>query len=184
MINLMPDDVKKELRAARVNVMLARYIGILVLAGLFLALVLFGSFYLLNQSRESSLKLIEANGVKADVYSSTKAQVNELSGSLAGARDILDQEVRYSNILINFAQLMPTGTVIDKITLDTTAFNAPITVSVYAQTTDDAVALRDRFQGSSLFTDVNFQSISETGGIQGYPVSATMTLTLNKAAAQ
>lgn len=184
MINLMPDDTKKELRAARVNVMLSRYIFVLILAGLFLALVLFGSFYLLNQSRESSLQLIQTNGVKADVYSSTKAQVDELSGSLNGARTILDQEVRYSNVLINFAQLMPSGTVIGEITLDTNSFGAPFTVAVYARTTNDAVALQDRFQSSNLFSDVSFQSISESGGIEGYPVNATMTLTLNKAAAQ
>jgi Tfp pilus assembly protein PilN len=182
MINLMPDEIKKELRAARVNVLLVRYMGVIFLAFLFLVFILFGSYVLLNQTRDSSQKLIDANDTKAEVYQSTKTQVEALSNQLTEAKGILDQEVLYSNVLVNFAQQMPGGTIIDKLSLTPDSFNGtPLTLKVYAKTTNDAVALRDRFQSSSFFKDVSFQTISDgSAGIDGYPITATLTLTLDR----
>jgi hypothetical protein len=178
----MPDDAKKELRAARTNVLLLRYMGVIFFACVFLLFILFGSYVLLGQTQASAQKLINANDTKAEVYQSTKTQVNALSNQLAEAKSILDQEILYSNVLINFAQQMPTGTVIDKLSLNASSFSGtPLTLKVYAKTTNDAVALRDKFQSSQYFTNVNFQTISDSsGGIDGYPISATLTLTLDR----
>ena len=186
MINLMPDDAKKELRAARINVLLLRYMFIIVLATAFLGLILFGATFLLDRTRISSQQLIDANDTKAEVYSATKAQVDTLSTSLSEAKGILDQEVVYSNVLMNIAQQMPAGTIIDEITLGSASFGAaPLTVKVYAKSTNDIVALQDSFKSSPLFSSVSFQTVSDTaGGIDGYPASATITLTLNKVATQ
>ena len=182
----MPDEAKVELRAARTNIVLIRYIFVIFLACLFLGFALFGSVVLLNRTAASSQQLIDANDTKAEVYSSTKAQVDALSSSLTEAKNILDQEVLYSNVLMNIAQQMPAGTIIDKITLNADSFGAtPLTLKVYAKTTDDAVNLRERFQNSPSFSNVSFQTISDTSeGIDGYPISATMTLTLNKVSTQ
>lgn len=186
MINLMPDDIKRELRAARTNVLLVRYMIVISFAALFLLFVLAGSLYLLNQTKLSSQQFIDANDTKAEVFSSTKAQVEALSASLSEARGILDQEILYSNVLINFAQQMPSGAVIDKLTLDGSSFSGtPLTMTVYARTTNDALAVQDRFKSSSYFSDVTFQTVSDSsGGIDGYPVSATLTLTLNRSITQ
>lgn len=186
MINLMPDEAKQELRAARTNTLLIRYMAVIVMAFAFLVMILGGSYYLLDQTRQSSLTLIDANDTKAAVYSSTQQQVTALSSQLAGAKSILNQEILYSNVLVNFAQQMPGGTVIDEITLNNASFaGTPLTLKVFAKSTSDAVALRDRFQKSPYFTQVSFQNISDSAqSIEGYPVSATMTLTLNRSIAQ
>ena len=186
MINLMPDQAKKEIRSARVNVILVRYMTIILLAFGFLVLLLAGSYFILMQTKQSQQQLIEANAAKADVYSSTKAQVDALSSSLSEAKSILDQEILYSKVLVNIGQQMPPGTVIDKISLNTASFTGtPLTLKAYAKTTDAAVALREKFQTSPIFTNVNFESVSDTsGGIAGYPVSVAMTLTITKAATQ
>lgn len=182
MINLMPDLAKKEIRAARSNVILTRYIIVVIFSSLFLALITWGAFILLAQVEGTAKQLIEANDTESAVYSDTKAQVNSLSASLNEAKTILDQEITYSDVLINIAQQMPANTIIDKITLDQTSFNGtPLTLKVYAKTNTDAITLRDRFQSSPFFSSVNFESVSDaTTTISGYPVSATMTLTLNR----
>lgn len=186
MINLMPDDVKVQLRAARNNVLLLRYITVIFFAALFLGTILVGAYYLLEQTRISAQKLIDANDTKAEVYSSTKAQVDALSSSLSGTKAILDQEVPYSTVLMRIGEQMPPGTVLEKIDLDTSSFNGtPLTLKIYAKTTNDTVTLRDNFQNSPYFTGVNFEAISDgSAGINGYPVSATLTLTLNRTIAQ
>lgn len=184
MINLMPDEMKTELRAARINVVLARYIFVILLAFAFLALLLAGSYVVLAQTKASAEQLVDANDSKAAVFSATKAQVDALSASLAQTKTILNQEVLYSNVLVNIGQQMPAGTVLDSITLDSASFTGtPLKLKAYAKTTDAAVSLRERFQASPIFSGVNFESVSDTGGgISGYPVSVSMTLTVTKEA--
>lgn len=183
MINLMPDTEKKEIRAARANVILARYIVIILMAFAFLLLLLAGSYVVLTQTKDSATKLMDANSNKAAVYSATKAQVDSLSASLTQTKTILNQEVLYSNVLINIGQQMPAGTVLDKIALNSASFTGtPVSLKAYAKTTNDAVALREKFQSTPIFTNVNFSSVSDSAGIPGYPVSVTMTLVVTKAA--
>lgn len=186
MINLMPDDAKKELRAARVNVLLIRYMGVIFAAFTFLVFILFGSYFLLNQSKSSSEQLIAANDTKADVYKTTREQINTLSDQLAGAKAILNKEVLYSDVLVDIGQRMTPGTIIDKISLTAASFSGTATtLKVFAKTTNDAVALRDSFQQSSLFKNVSFQTVSDSNsGVVDYPVSATLTLTLDGKTAQ
>jgi len=185
MINLMPDDVKKEIRSARTNVILTRYIIVVLLAFAFLVLLLAGSYVVLTQTKNSAQQLIDSNDTKAEVYSTTKAQVDALSGSLSETKTLLDQEVLYSNVLVNIGQQMPEGTVLSGITLNASSFaGTPVTLKAYAKTTEIAVSLREKFQSTPIFSNVNFESVSDSDGINGYPVSVSMTLTVTKAAAQ
>ena len=181
----MPDDAKKEIRSARTNVVLTRYIVVIILAFSFLVLLLEGSYVVLTQTKMSAEQLIEANDTKAGVYNSTKAQVDELASRLSQAKTILDQEVLYSKVLMNIGQQMPAGTVLENITLDSNSFaGTPVNLKAYAKTTADAVTLREKFQATPIFTNVNFNSVSDSAGIPGYPVSVSMTLSITKAATQ
>lgn len=186
MINLMPDDAKRELRAARTNVVLLRYMFVIALAATFLLAILAGAYMVLGRTQESAKQLIATNDLKADVYSATEAQVATLSSGLAETRGILNQEILYSKVLINIGQLMPTGTVLNEVALDSQSFSGtPIKLTVYAKTTQDTVALQNNFKNSPLFTNVSFEKVSDnSAGIDGYPVSATLTLSLNRRAAQ
>jgi hypothetical protein len=186
MINLMPDEAKRQLRAARANVLLLRYLFIVLAAAGFLAFAIAGAYYLLGQTQSSARALIAASDTEAGAYSDTKNQVDQLSAQLSEARDILNNEVAYSNVLINIGQLLPTGTLVDDIDLNAASFDGtPVTMTIFATNTDAAVAARERFQKSSYFSSVNFQSVSEgDASIPGYPVSAEITLTINRTIAQ
>ena len=184
MINLLPSKKKAEIRAARTNVALIRYIGILLVALAFILGALYVTYTVLGFTKSSSEQLISSNDVKANVYNSTKAQVDSLSANLSQAKTLLDQEVQYSKVLTNIAQLMPAGTVLGTLNLDTNSFNGtPVTTRVYAKTSANAVTLRQNFQQSRMFSGVSFQTISESGsGVTGYPVSVDMTFTINRTA--
>lgn len=185
MINLLPNDKKAEIRAARTNVILLRYSGILLLAVGFILGSMYVSKTVLSFTEANSKEVIASNDIKADVYSDTKAQVDALSASLAETKTILDQEILYSKVLVNLGQLMPPGTIFDTLILNTASFaGTPISTKAYAKTSADVLTLRERFESSPMLSGVNFQTISETGGIEGYPVSVEMTFSLTKAAAQ
>ncbi|MDB5162627.1 MAG: Fimbrial assembly family protein [Candidatus Saccharibacteria bacterium] len=186
MINLLPIDKKAEIRAARTNLILVRYIAILLMAITFILGSMYVTYTVLALTKASSEDVIASNDLRAGVYSSTKSQVDALSASLAQTKLLLNEEVRYSKVFINIAQLMPAGTVFGKIALDNTSFGGvPIITKVYAKTSADVVALRQNFEKSPMFTGVKFQTIIETGSsVEGYPVSADITFTINKAVAQ
>lgn len=185
MINLLPDGTKKQLRAARLNVTLSYYIIVLIFAALFLALLVFGSLFLLDQTKKSAEALIEANGNQASAYSSTQEQLNQLHNGLDLSKTILSSEVRYSRLLPAIGQLMPQGTIIDSLTLNEDAFMQPVELKIYASSTDLATQVRDNFQASSIFSQVNVQNVSDSDdSLDGYPVTSTLTVIFNRGAAQ
>jgi hypothetical protein len=186
MINLLPTDTKRELRAARTNALLIRYTVILIIAGIFANVVLAGSYFLLTQTKESQEMLIEANDTKAQAFSDTQNEISALSATLSGARGVLDQQLAYSKALRNIGSSMPAGTIIEKLDLSATSFNGttPLTLDVYATTNDATVALRDQLSAAGYFSNINLDSVSESGGIDGYPISASLTMTLNGTIAQ
>jgi len=185
MINVMPDDTKKQLRAARANVTLTRYILTSLVAFGFLVAILFGSSFVLAQTQTSAEALIEANDTKASVFEETQVQIDRLSQDLGSARTILDQQISYSSILRSLGAAMTPGTIIDSFELsDTAASGSPVEVRVYATNTQALTTLRDSLAGSPNFSSADLGSVSTQDGIQGYPVSATMTTVINRGVGQ
>jgi len=186
MINLMPDETKRQLRAARTNILLVRYLFILLIAFGFLSFSVAGSYYLLTQTKNSAQQLIDASDTEAEVYETTQQKVATLTSQLTEARTILDQETSYAATLTNIGQLIPEGAIIEGVTLDISSFNGtPVTMEVYAKSANIAIAVREAFQQSSFFSSVNLQSVSENDTtFADYPVTATMTVTANRTIAQ
>lgn len=181
MINLLPGERKAEIRAARTNVVVLRYTGILLMAVGFILGSLYVSYALLQSTMASAESQISANDVKADVYSSTKEQVDALSAKLSDAKIILDQEIRYSRVIVAIGQQMPAGSVLGDITLNTASFSGtPIDIKAYAKTTAEAGEIKPRFESSTLFSQVTLVSTDESTGIDGYPISVSMTVVFNR----
>lgn len=182
MINLLPDQRKDDIRAARANVIILRYLGIIVLALVFLTGALFASHSILKVTMEANEEIISSNDVKADVYSETRQQVDALSAKLSDAKGILDQEIRYSQILVQIGQLTPPGTILDNLTLDASSFaGTPVEITAYAKSAAEATTLQTQFQSSTLFSQVNLKSTETSGGIDGYPAKISLSVVMNKA---
>lgn len=181
MINLLSTDYKSEVRAARVNVFLVRYITILILAVVFIVGVLYASYIILLQTESSAQERIDLNTAKAQDYSDTKSQVDELSARLADAQGVLAQDTSYATILTTIGQVMPVGTVLGELTLSEATFGAPIDLIAYAQSDAEAVSIQQQLQTSPLFGSVTPKGTGSADGIEGYPVKVTLTVMLNKA---
>lgn len=183
MINLLATDRKDEIKAARVNVILLRYKGIIMLAFMFIAGALFVSYSVLTSTMTSAENIISANDIKADVYDQTRQQVESLSGKLNETKSILNQEVRYSQVLVKLGQLMPKGTILGDVTLTTASFNGqPVDIKAYAKSTNEAGLLQAAFQSSPLFSQpVTIKGTETNQEVDGYPVTISMSVVLNRA---
>lgn len=183
MINLLPPETKRELQAARSNTLLLRYNVFLLGAVLFLLVAIAVVYVYLNNTKAAAEQVISENKTKVAGYTSVEAQAKEFSTNLQTAKQILDQEVNYSKVILEFAALMPPGTILDTLTLDSATFGTPITLNAKAKNYETALALKDSFQKSNLFTNVHFQSIS--GGTDvNYPISVNLNVTIKKDAAK
>jgi len=181
MINLLADDRKSEIAAARANVFILRYIGIILLAIAFSLGALYTSYGVLESTMASADAQIASNDVKADVYSDTQAEVQALSTQLNSARAILDEEIRYSQILVAIGQVMPAGTIVGTLNLTSDNFNGiPATMTVYAASTNSASTLQTQLQSSPVFSSVSLQGTEASGGTSDYPAVITMSVTLNR----
>lgn len=182
MINLLANERKMEITAARANIIIVRYTAIVLLAILFITGAMAISYSILGTTMDSADSRIAANDVKAGIYSDTKNQVDTLSTQLNDSKTILNQEIRYSKVLVKIGQLMPKGTVLDSLDLSASAFNGtPVTLKAYARSASEASLLQSQFQSSSLFSQVALQGTVASGGIDGYPVVVSMTISLNRA---
>jgi Tfp pilus assembly protein PilN len=180
MINLLSTDRKAELRAARVNVFLMRYISLIILALVFILATLYVSYSLLQETMSSAEARIEANDVQSAAYSDTKQQVDALAMKLNDAKSTLDQSTSYSRILTTLGQLMPTGTVLEALVLDeATLSGTPVDIVAYARSDEDGVTIQQSLQQSPLFSQVSPKGTSSTEGIPDYPVKVTLTVSFN-----
>lgn len=182
MINLLATDQKAEIKAARTNLTLLRYIGMVLLAFAFIAGALYLSYSVLVDTKNNTESSITSSDSKAEIYKDTEAQVETLSSQLNAASTAFNQEVRYSKFLVKLGQLMPAGTVLGTTTLNDASFSGtPLEVIAYAKTTAEASTLQSQFQSSPLFSQVTPQSTGSDQGIEGYPVQVKLTVVLNKA---
>jgi Tfp pilus assembly protein PilN len=89
--------------------------------------------------------------------------------------------------MIQIAQLLPPGVVLDNLTLSTATIGTPIVLSAHAANNNDALALKDSFSRSSLFTGVSILTLTNTSGANAdttYPIAVTLNVTINKEAAE
>lgn len=186
MINLLPDDYKKEIRAAKSNVMLFNYIIITLLATIFLA-GMFATVYLQLNIIKANAESIIANKSSRDAsFTTVQQQVASLKQNLDSAKVTINTSASYSNIITGIAAAMPAGVIITNLSLTPTTIGTPIVLQAYAKTTEDALKLNDSFQQSPLLSNVTIQQLSDDASntVSGYPVSVSLNVTINKGVAQ
>jgi Tfp pilus assembly protein PilN len=185
MINLLPDEEKRQLHAARSNTLLVRYNILLVVAIVFMLLATGFVYIYFNTAKAANEATINENKTKVSSFADVEAEAAQFRANLATAKQILDREVIYTKVILEIAHLMPAGTILEGLNLDSAAFGTPTTLSAKAKTYNDAIALKDAFQRSSIFSDVHFDSVtaSEAAGTD-YQLTVNMSVTIKKDAAK
>ena len=186
MINLMPDEYKREIRAGRTNVLLVRYISILVVAVIVLGGLLVGAYLVLNTTQQiAEAKVAENQGRVAD-YNQVRAEADSLRSDLTTAKTILDNDVSFAKLIYKIADIVPPNVVLDDLDLDPKDFGSNATMNASAKTFDDATKLKDAFiRNNQIFTNVQLQTIraaDSSNANEAYPVKVKLTVVINKGA--
>jgi hypothetical protein len=183
MINLLPDETKAQIKAARANSSLIRLVFFLIFAVIFLGTACGASYLFLDNARVSAKNIILSNQTKTNSYSSVLAQANSLMANFTIARNIMDQQVSYSKIISGLASVMPQGVILDSLTLTKDTLSAPISLKLHAKNEAVTATLKSNIQKSPLFSGYILQTLSSSSNdVPSYPISFTVTLSINQGA--
>lgn len=183
MINLLPPAEKKEVRAARANTLLFRYMILSLIAVVFIVSAMGFVYLQLQNEGVSADKTKAANESKAAGFAQTQQQATDLRNGLTNAKKVFDSEIRYSKALVNFSSIIPDGAYISTIQLDADSFDKPKTWLFNIQGEKAASELRDNFLKSPYFTNVTLGKVM-TSSDSTYAYTIEVTATMKKSIAQ
>lgn len=183
MINLLPPDCKTQLSAARANRLLLRYNLMLLGAVAFLMVCIAIVYVYLMSTKAAAEATIASNIARAGDYKAVEAEANTFKQNLLNAKQILENDVTYTKVVLEIAGVLPAGVVLDTLSLDSQTFGTPTTLAANVRDYSTVLRLKDSLQNSTIFSNVSIQTISNSGSGE-YPLNATFSVTIRKDAAK
>lgn len=186
MINLLPPDNKKDIRAGYANVIIVRYLIIVVMAFGILAAMVGIAYVAQSGLRAAAQDRVAKAAQSTNEYKEVLETAENFRSNLATAKQILDNELKYSKLMLEIAASLPDGVYLDGLSLDAESLGTPTTLSASAKTIADAKNLKTRLENNEeLFSDVHFQSITpqeeaEDGPSNPYPIKISIAVTIKK----
>lgn len=161
MINLLPQNNLRQLKAARQNTILARYF-ILSLVTLAAVVLIFGvTFVFLKAAEHNGNATAEENERQLASYQDVKKAATEYEANLKTAKLLLDKNIPYTNALLNIAAAIPENTILQSLNLSPESVKTPVTLSARAASYEDGIRLRDSLSKHGVGTDVKLLSIAD-----------------------
>lgn len=187
MINLLPPDEKEAILYARYNTQLRRWIsGALIgLAGV--VIVVFCGNFMLNQSTNDYAQAIASSQEQLKKQDQKKSleQVKGIQTNFKLVVDVLSREVLFSKLLPQVGQVMPSGTVLENLSLNTeegqTAFDLTASAQDFTSGSQIQVNLID--PANKLFEKADLVNVSCTQDQDEpteYPCKVTMRVLPSK----
>lgn len=190
MINLLSPESKRTIRAARLNVTLRTYfvLTLFVVAGMG---AIFGvGFYLVANEKAVAEREKAAGELQLAQYAAATKQAETYKANLAVVKQILTNEIVYSEFLTSTAAALPSNTILSNLTLSTQvqpgAKPGSTTLEARAKSYDDVLRLKEYLDKSGIFTNVSLvttnrpEDISKLTGLhRQYPYEATLSVTIN-----
>ena len=109
MINLLSPEERKQIKAARANSILMRYVVMSLIVVVIIVVELISSYFMLVFNQSASRETINDNQSKSSAFSSVKSDAEKYRSNLRVAKYILDTQAPYTDILNAIAKRLPNG---------------------------------------------------------------------------
>jgi Tfp pilus assembly protein PilN len=166
MINLMPPAVKEQIRYAKLNRLVVRYLQVTILVVVVLAGIFGWALWQVGQLETvvaGDVSSKQATIVKLNSEFTPLAQ--EASDRLAAIKFVQGSQTHFSALVADIAKVVPQGVTIDSMTL-TGDDKAPVKIGLSATSYQAALAFRDALMTSSRIAAADLETIttSSSGG--------------------
>lgn len=189
MINLLDPEQQRQLKAARLNVRLLRFVTLSLIVVVGVGLVYGAGFWLAFDNRAAAETDYQAAEKELQQYAAVATEAANYRQNLATAKQILGSEMVFSSFLTDFGALMPPNTIVDSLSLSTEtvakAADTSVSITTRAKSYTDVLKIKQAFETSSLFSSVRIVNTSvpdkpETVGVMAtYPYEATFEVIVN-----
>lgn len=159
MINLLPPARLTNLRIARSNTVLRRYIELTVVGMLVLAAAIAGAYYFLKVQQDNTQKTADINQTKIVGLESVQKQAEQLSLTINTIAGLMSQNVKFSDTLVEIGGRMPEGSVLTGLQFSIEDFKSPLVISAKVDSESKAAVLRNNLASSKLFSKAEIQNI-------------------------
>lgn len=168
MINLLSPKTKKNIRAARRNVQLRKYVVLVFIATIgTMAIYGIGFYTVMADQSRAEMQLNKDEAAKRS-YAQVLSTAKEYKNNLKVASKVLSAGIVYSDFLIQTAQALPADSVLTDLSLSaakasttTTAVKADsIVLNARSATYGAALQVKNNLENSTLFENVNLSSIT------------------------
>lgn len=181
MINLLPKFDKKQIHAGLTNSLLIRYTVIMAIILVLMATEFLLTYLYIQHTRSVAEQAISDNQSKGREILQKRNEVDSFRSNLSTAKQILDKRVDYSAITLEIASLVPSGVIVEQLTIDPTTFGTSTPLTVKSKDESAARNLKKSLENSSYFDDVHFDTLAFSPEDEsGYPYTATLSITLKK----
>lgn len=160
MINLLPPEIKENIRFGRLNVRVVRFLMLIGATGVGLvAILLFG---LVLASREETLlkNLAQDKQTNLSQYDAQLAEARQLADRIDIIAALLSRETSFSQLLPAIGSVVPTGTTISGLELDATDGNNLTINGESTQQSGPSIFRENLAKTSDLFSRADIVSIS------------------------
>lgn len=160
MINLLPPKRLLDMRIARSNTVLRRYVELVVFSILIIFVALAAAYYLLNRQQQNVKSTLETNQQKVAELEPVQKDAEELSATVNTISGLLSSNVKFSEMLTKIGGTMPAGAVLTGLQFSIENTNAPFVISAEVESEERAAVLRNNLLASGLFKSVDIKMIS------------------------
>lgn len=145
MINLLPNETKTQLKAARINTLLVKFLLILIVGGAFV-----GGAILYSNMNSNSNDATSQNSIN-EQYRQYNEQATGIDSKIAEAKSVLSSRINFSEIMLAITESLPDSVALDSISLNTSNVNGSTSVEFNAHGSK-------KFVSTSMDSDPGFES--------------------------
>ena len=177
MINLLPPDLKEQIKYAKFNRTIVRYVKMTVGVAIVIAGILAGSFYYLNLESVAAQNNVAAKQQTIDGYKgSVLPKATDAANRLSAIAYAQTTQTHFSSVIADLAAVLPQGVSLNTIALTGNAA-APVSINVDTQTYDEVLALRNALLTSPRVSAADINTILATNPpLYGYNFQATLII--------
>ena len=189
MINIISPEQKRQIRAARINVVIVRYAIMLVSLAIIIGAIYAIGFWLVHREAKAINEKLASQSEQSKAYDKVEKEAQQFRQNLSVAKSILSKETSYSTFLTTLAGDLPSGAIIVNLSLGGATTQQGLNIDTRAASYAKVLELKTRLEQSELFENVSIVSASRpddvsllTGLEAKYPYEASFNVKLSKPA--
>jgi len=163
-INLLPPDIKEQIRYAKLNRTAIAYVRVSLMVAGVLGVIFAGSIYQLSlQTKSIAADVTEKQAVIKALNTTFTPKAKDASDRLNAIKYVQSSQTRFSAVVADIAKVVPQGVSIDTMTL-TGNDKVPVRISVTASSYAGALAFRNALITSPRIAGADLETINSNNG--------------------